>query len=217
MNAAERMQRVRDGARRSAAAEAARAVCTLDLGDAALTGLEEDLFSSPLSLTDLEHLSRIVIDHARGAHADQPAAPAPDVGIQSVGTVRNLWKYNVSAQNLVECVRHSLFAEKVRRQLDPGDLLILQIVKKDLERGAPRTTHVMQFDQYDEDTDGISVRLWNEPFDYLIRGRMYALEAPFSLEDLGLSRSYSVQGKIGPERIAEDDRSAVLAAVGPLR
>lgn len=74
----------------------------------------------------------------------------------------------------------------------------------------------MTFDHYQEDTSGVSRELWGRDFAHLIHGRMHRLVHPFSLEDLDLSKSYSVKGKIPPERIADPDRKPVLEALGPL-
>jgi len=226
--AAERMQRVREGARAGAATVAARAICELRFGGAAVAGLKEDLEASRLSLSDLEQLGEIIIDHGRSDGPDHglvrpSTARRRDVLTQGLLTRASgavvpgqIWKYNVRGAHLSACVAHSLFAEDRRRGLHQGDLLLLQLRKSDAENPHERISYVMVFDRYEPDRGERSQEYWRQAYGYLIHGDMYPLERPFSLEDLGLSKSYSVQGKIGPERIAEVDRAAVLAAVGPL-
>lgn len=220
---AARMQTTRDGTRYSAATDAATAICTLEFGENAIAGLQEDLYESRLSLADLKQLAEIVSDHARSgrpivvsAHPatptkKEPVATAP--GRSHLAGPVAVWKYNVSAKNLPVCVEHSVFAENVRRTLNRGDVLLLQLRKVDARHASARITHTQIFDRYETDTDGISERLWGERFKYLIRGDVRPVTRPFNLEDLPLTRSYSTQGKIGPERVAETDREAILARI----
>jgi hypothetical protein len=217
------MQQLRHGARRRLANDLAAAICTLDFGPAAVAGLEEDLFNSRLSMSDLEELVAITVDHARGTRPQAPhpeEKPMPMTMLQTPPSPwrrapRKLWKYNVDPDHLDICVRNSVFAEDVERNLVPGDLLLLQQLKQRVRIQHERITHILEFERREPDRTGMSTRLWGKPYRYIIYGRMVQLQQPFSLEDLGLSKSYSQPGKMSPERVVDVDEPRVLAAIGP--
>ncbi len=225
-DAAERMQTLRREGRRSAARNVGQAITGFEFGPEARPGLEEDLFASRLSLSDLEELALVISDHARSGRSvatDKPIAPVtprmvapPAAARRPPVTQRSLWKFNVSEANLRVCVGHSLFADNQRRNLIAHDWLLLQLIKTPQLSMHRRITHVLEFERYEPDKAGLSLQLWGKRYANLMHGRMHAVDRPFSLEDLGLSKPYSQQGKISPERIAMEDEHAVLTAIGTL-
>jgi len=125
-----------------------------------------------------------------------------------------LWKFNVRARHLPLCVRYSMFADQVQHSLQRGSVLVLQLTKSPLADPHRRVTHIICFDRYERDVDSLSEKIWGTRYEYLLRGTVHPVKRPFSLEDLGLSRSYSRQGMISHERIDLVDEVRVALAIG---
>jgi hypothetical protein len=129
----------------------------------------------------------------------------------------NLWRLNVRATQIEECIRTSLFAVD-RRPRNPelarGDYLLLQLVKADAERqgkGTERIEFALVFDRLVEDVDGSQSRVhWpraGKTWRYILECSDTVPTVPFSLENLGLSRGYG--GQSNPQLIEPGDAMRV--------
>lgn len=112
-------------------------------------------------------------------------------------------RLNVREAQIDECIRESMFAlsENPRNpELQVGELLLLQLTMSDARRLGKvhrRVNFALIFDRIERDHDGsISRKHWpNEGrvWNWIVYGSATVPLIPFSLERLGLSRSYSGQ------------------------
>jgi hypothetical protein len=126
-------------------------------------------------------------------------------------------RLNVRLAQIDECIRSSMFALDVRPAnpgLEPGELLLLQLVKQDAiqtEKLRSRIDFALVFDRIEPDVDGsISRHHWpNEgrAWRWIVYGLMTVPAIPFSLEDLSLSRPYA--GQDNARRIDTADESRI--------
>lgn len=115
-------------------------------------------------------------------------------------TMRRL---NVQFSQIEECIRQSLFAIDglpANPPLERGEELLLQLVKQDavrLDKERSRVEFALIFDHYEADPTGeISRRHWpsaGKTWRYILHCSGTIPTIPFSLESLGLSRSYAGQ------------------------
>lgn len=113
-------------------------------------------------------------------------------------------RLNVRFSQIEECIRTSLFAlDALPRNppLEPGEPLLLQLVKEDAERLGKldnRIEFALLFERAEPDRDGTFSRAhWpraGKTWKYIIHASETVPTAPFSLENLGLSRDYAGQG-----------------------
>jgi hypothetical protein len=106
-----------------------------------------------------------VIKRGRGATAE-------------ISLRRSLWKYNVDPYHLDICIKNSVFAEDINRNLVPGDLLLLQQLKQRVRNQHRRITHILEFERREADRGGVSTRLWGKAYRLIIYGRMLQLGSP---------------------------------------
>jgi hypothetical protein len=110
-----------------------------------------------------------------------------------------------------------MFGENGNHHVAPGDFVLLQQLKTEVEDSHSRITHLLEVESYGPDSKNLSEAAWGVSYRNLMHGVIHELAQPFSLEDLGLSRSYSKPGAQSPEQIEEIDKSLVLEAIGDLR
>jgi hypothetical protein len=109
-----------------------------------------------------------------------------------------MWRLRVGITQLNKCVEKSIFALYARPNMDPGDLLLLQLNQGDAKKSGKlhsRVEYVIVFDRREEDIDGSIIRAhWqNAPhkWNWMIYGSETKKTKPFSLEDLlHISKSY---------------------------
>jgi hypothetical protein len=104
---------------------------------------------------------------------------------------------NVRAAQIDECIQTSMFAFSVRPQhpeLQPGELLLLQLVKTEAARLGKlhsRVDFALVFERLERDYDGTISRLhWpreNRTWPWIVYGSATVPTIPFSPEDLDLS------------------------------
>jgi hypothetical protein len=126
-------------------------------------------------------------------------------------------RLNVRLAQIDECIRHSMFALNSRPanpELAPGELLLLQLVKQEALREGKMRSRIdfaLEFDRLELDLNGtISRAYWpNEgrTWKWIVYGRMTVPTIPFSLEDLGLSRSYD--GQDNARLLSREDEARV--------
>jgi hypothetical protein len=108
-----------------------------------------------------------------------------------------------------------MFAIALKQAIEPGELLLLQLAKQDVEPGQPRIRHAIIFDRLEHDPEGgVSRRLWPDAgrtWPWIIHGRAVVPTEPFSLEDLTLSRPYESQQN--PIRIHPVDEALILPLI----
>lgn len=112
-------------------------------------------------------------------------------------------RLNVREAQIDECIRTSMFALHQRPQnpeLQQGDLLLLQLVKGDIDGpggAGGRINFALIFDRIERDWDGsISRAHWpnaNRVWNWIVYGLATVPTIPLNLETLNLSRSYSGQ------------------------
>jgi len=130
-------------------------------------------------------------------------------------------RLNVREAQIDECIRQAMFAlsERPRNpELQPGELLLLQLVKTDADRFDKvhqRINFALVFDHLERDHDGsISRRHWpaeGRVWEWIVYGSATVPTIPFSLEDLGLSRDY--MGQDNARHIAPQDEAVVRPLV----
>ena len=103
-------------------------------------------------------------------------------------------------------------------ELQPGDLLLLQLVKQEAAHGAKlegRVDFALVFDHLERDHDGSISRLhWpseGRTWPWIVFGSATVPTIPFSLESLGLSRDYG--GQDNARYIEPQDQKVILPFV----
>lgn len=120
-------------------------------------------------------------------------------------------KLNVQAAQLEQCVRLSMFALPSLPKSPPlehGDILLLQVVKKDARDRHSRIRFALVLDRVYEDVAGESERIWGRHWRYILRASATIPTIPFSFEDIqGLRGRYVQQGNItsGGALLPEDE------------
>ncbi|MCO5178141.1 MAG: HNH endonuclease [Thermomicrobiales bacterium] len=127
-------------------------------------------------------------------------------------------RLNVRLAQIDQCIRSSMFALSVRPtnpELEPGELLLLQLVKQEAtlhEKLRSRIDFALVFDRLERDYNGtISRQYWpNEgrTWNWIVYGNMTVPTIPFSLENLQLSRRYD--GQDNARRIDPIDEARIL-------
>lgn len=112
-------------------------------------------------------------------------------------------RLNVREAQIDECIQSSMFALSDRPQnpeIHPGEILLLQLTKGELGgsgKERARINFALIFERFERDYDGtISRQHWpneNRVWKWILYSSATVPTIPFSLEDLGLSRSYSGQ------------------------
>jgi hypothetical protein len=126
-------------------------------------------------------------------------------------------RMNVQFAQIEECIRTALFAVDAlprNPSLEPGEPLLLQLVKSDATRIGKEKSRVefaLLFDRAVEDRTGERSRThWpraGKVWRYILECRETIPTIPFSLEDLGLSRDYG--GQANPQYIQPSDAQLI--------
>ena len=166
-----------------------------------------------------DHKSEKVADGRAGLERRENTGPGPASESASSPPVLKgadasaLWKLNVSAQHVKACLEHKAFGVSRPVGIEHGDVLLLQITKVTSPDLHARVPAALVVDRVVEDS-GQSERYWGVKYPWLVEASEVIRFEPFSLEDLpGITGNYSVQGKMGHERILDDDRDLVLRAM----
>jgi len=127
-------------------------------------------------------------------------------------------RLNVQQTQIDECIQMSMFAINGKPQnpeLQPGELLLLQLVKDQATRIGKlrsRIDFALVFDHLERDYDGSISRLhWpkaNRIWPWIVYGSATVPTVPFSLEALPLSQAY--EGQTNPRYISSQDEQVVL-------
>lgn len=127
-------------------------------------------------------------------------------------------RLNVRPAQIDECIQKSMFAFSVKPlnpELQPGELLLLQLVKTEAARLGKlqsRIDFALVFDHIEPDHDGTISRLhWpkeNRTWPWIVYGSATVPTIPFSLEDLSLSQDYD--GQTNPRYIGPQDESLIM-------
>lgn len=125
-------------------------------------------------------------------------------------------RLNVRSAQIDECIRSSMFAlhgRPTNPELQPGELLLLQLVKRDAvrqEKIHSRIEFALVFDRLERDHDGaISRARWpleGRTWNWILYGLMTVPTIPFSLEDLELSADYDGQDNARRINSSDEDR-----------
>lgn len=124
-------------------------------------------------------------------------------------------RLNVREAQIDECIQKSVYAIGFRPQnpeLQPGELLLLQLVKKEVEQLGKLKSHVnfaLVFERLERDYDGTMSRLyWDREWPWIVYCRATVPTVAFSLEDLPLSKSY--EGQYNTGYIKKQDEEIIL-------
>ena len=127
-------------------------------------------------------------------------------------------RLNVRQAQLQECIEESMFALGSRPSLQNGEILLLQLVKGDAKQAGKlhgRIEYALVFSHIEADPDGkISRKHWpkeNRVWKWIIHGSETLRFAPFSLEDMDLSKDYS--GQSNAQKLSAADEQLVLAHI----
>src|SRR5579884_3619259 len=126
-------------------------------------------------------------------------------------------RLNVRSAQIDECIQKSMFALSFKPhnpELQPGELLLLQLVKAEATRQGKlhsRINFALVFDHIEPDHDGtISRQHWpkeNRTWLWIVYGSATIPTIPFSLEDLHLSIDYD--GQTNPRYIEPQDEQRI--------
>ncbi len=123
-----------------------------------------------------------------------------------------IYRVHVRESQLRECVTKGLFAIPRTPRLFRGDLLLLQLTKRDFElrgRHHDRIEHALVFDQAVMDTTGaISHHHWpagDQRWPWIIYANAVIDTVPFSLEELPLRNGERYRSRANPVQIGEED------------
>lgn len=126
----------------------------------------------------------------------------------------NIWRLNVRATQIEECIHSKKFALDTH-PIEKGDILLLQLVASDADKFDKRNSRIefaLFFDHYQEDTNGlISKVLWpnaGKTWRWILHCSDISPTMPFSLENLNLKYNYS--GQTNPMRIHPEDVNTIL-------
>jgi hypothetical protein len=211
-----RMRLARNKSRGVAATAAAMALVLADPTTDDIKNLAQRLDGSKLSLSDLHELASILMEDASTTVSSAPsqAHPPSQSERRPAPSLRDVWKLNVHYSHLDAVLTSRAFGVD-KLSAAPGDLALLQFTKGPAPDPHQRVTHYLVIERVAPDSGDESTKLWGRHWPYLVHAAdVVAVDAPFSLEDLDLVGRYSVQGKIGPERIRDVDIPVVLAALG---
>jgi hypothetical protein len=127
-------------------------------------------------------------------------------------------RLNVRPAQIDECIQQSMFAFSYKPQnpaLQPGELLLLQLVKTEaarLRKLHSRIDFALVFDHIEPDRDGTISRLhWpkeNRTWPWIVYGSSTVPTVPFSLEDLDISMDYD--GQTNPRYIEPRDEHLIM-------
>ena len=127
-------------------------------------------------------------------------------------------RLNVREAQIDTCIEKSMFAISFRPhnpELQPGELLLLQLVKgeaKQRDQLKSRINFALVFDHLERDYDGTISRLYwpnaGREWPWIVVGLATVPTVPFSLEDLPLSKSY--EGFYNPGTIERKDEGIIL-------
>lgn len=128
-------------------------------------------------------------------------------------------RLNVRESQIDECIEKSMFAFSVRPlnpELEPGELLLLQLVKDEATRLSKlhgRINFALVFDHLERDYNGsISRRHWpyaGRTWPWIVYCAATVPTIPFSLEDLPLSEANRYQGQTNPVYIRPQDEQII--------
>ena len=111
-----------------------------------------------------------------------------------------MYRLNVAALQLEECIQRGLFALTYKPQIEPGEILLLQLNKRDwksLEQRSGRIQYALVFQNLERDKDGsISKLHWpnaSKTWEWILHASQVVEIEPFSLEDLPLHRESHYQ------------------------
>ena len=132
-------------------------------------------------------------------------------------------RLNVRTAQITECIQKSKFALPARPKtppLQPGELLLLQLVRSEAERLGKlhgRIDFALVFDHLEEDVDGsISRFYWpkeDRTWRWIVHCSATVPTIPFSLEDLPLAEADKYAGQANPRHLLPQDEQLVLPYV----
>lgn len=127
-----------------------------------------------------------------------------------------MYRLNVAAEQIEECVRKGMFALGYRPQINVGEVLLLQLKKSDWKlQGATggRIQHALVFQRCEHDQEGkISKEHWPnaaKAWPWIIYSSAVIDVTPFSLEDLPLTRESHYQAQANPVQIDPEDEATI--------
>jgi hypothetical protein len=128
-----------------------------------------------------------------------------------------MYRLNVAAEQIEECVRKGMFALSFRPQIEVGEILLLQLKKSDWklqgEKGG-RIQYALVFEHVEHDFEGkISKEHWpnaGKIWSWIIYSSASLDVKPFSLEDLPLTRESHYQAQANPVRIDPEDEAIII-------
>ena len=128
-----------------------------------------------------------------------------------------MYRLNVAAEQIEECIKKGMFALTFRPQIDVGEILLLQLKKSDWKlQGAKggRIRHALVFQRVEYDKQGeISREHWpnaGKVWPWIIYSSASLDLTPFSLEDLSLARESHYQAQSNPVRIDSEDEAIII-------
>jgi Domain of unknown function (DUF3883) len=128
-----------------------------------------------------------------------------------------MYRLNVSADQIDECVQQGMFALSYEPKISVGEVLLLPLKKTDRKsQGAVggRIQHALIFQRFEKDEDGnISRKHWpnaGKTWPWIICSSSVLEVKPFCLEDLTLREKSHYQGQHNPWRIGTDDEAKIL-------
>jgi uncharacterized protein DUF3883 len=127
-----------------------------------------------------------------------------------------MFRLNVGAGQLRECVSRGMFALSRKPQISAGEVLLLQLTKSDWQMeksNEGRIRHALIFQHAERDEEGlISKTHWpnaGKTWPWILYSSAVLNSKPFSLEALSLSRQSHYQSQANPVRIDPTDEAVI--------
>jgi hypothetical protein len=128
-----------------------------------------------------------------------------------------MYRLNVAAEQIEECVNKGMFALSYEPQINVGEILLLQLKKNDWRlQGATggRIQHALVFQRLEHDQEGnISKEHWpnaGKTWPWILYSSAALNVTPFSLENLPLARESHYQAQSNPVRIDPEDEAIII-------
>lgn len=127
-----------------------------------------------------------------------------------------MYRLNVAAEQIEECIRQGMFALTFKPQISAGEILLLQLKKSDWEAQGSvggRIEHALVFQRAEQDQEGLlSRKHWpnaGKIWPWIIYSSAVLDIEPFSLEELPLHRESRYQAQANPVRIDPEDEAII--------
>ena len=96
------------------------------------------------------------------------------------------------------------------KHAEKGDVILVAKRRTDLKKGEKSIKHIMYYDRIEKDTEGVSLRLWENQWEYILYGYDGQSIPPFDIEDIEtVKNTYRSRGSVFLY-VEKEDEKAIL-------